>query len=53
MENFTLRDQKSMMMLTQFEEIIRAKHNTQLARQIENYDFVLRVQNKTNGKQND
>ena len=34
-----------MMMLTQFDAIICAKHNTQSTKQMENYDFVLKGAN--------
>ena len=48
MENITLRDQKSMMNLTQFEATIWTKHNTQpntAIEQMENYDLVLKGAN--------
>ena len=47
MESFTLRDQKSMINLTQFEATIWAKHNTQHLgiQKMENYDFVLKGAN--------
>ena len=35
-----------MMMLTQFDAIICAKHNTQSTKQMENYDFVLKDANE-------
>ena len=35
----------AMMMLTQFDAIICAKHNTQSTKQMENYDFVLKGAN--------
>ena len=43
MENFTKVN--AMMMLTQFDAIICAKHNIQPIKQMENYDFVLKGAN--------
>ena len=37
----------AMMMLTQFDAIICAKHNIQAIKQMENYDFVLKDANET------
>ena len=44
MENFTKVN--AMMMLTQFDAIIFAKHNTQSIEQMENYNFVLKGANE-------
>ena len=44
MENFTKVN--AMMMLTQFDAIICAKHNIQSIKQMENYDFVLKDANE-------
>ena len=51
MENIALRDQKSMMNLTQFEATIWTKHNT-MEQNLENYDLGLKDGNVKIRKKN-